>query len=273
MSMVTLHPRLGINTYSYIWITGLDQCLHRLGSLGYQVFEAVIHPPHLALDDSYAQRRRVVSALTGQNLTLRSLNLPSLDHNLASPLKPMRDFSIALFRQAIDLAAELAVPYLVTVPGRMSPLLPPDLAQRRRWLQDSLDTLLPYAEQRGVNLALENVPFAAFPDAQTLGHFVRGFQGAPISVCYDIANAHYIGESPGWGLRELAGLVSLVHLSDTTSRCWRHDEVGLGDVPFAQVPPALQDIGFTGACLLEIIATEPEAAIARSHQRLESLGF
>jgi len=273
MPTATNPCRLGVNTYSYVWTTPLLDCLSRLGERGYQVFEAVINPPHLDLAMPAGERRRLAAALAARGLTLRSLNLPSLDHNLASPVKPMRDFSIGLFRDAIDLASDLAVPYLVTVPGRMNPLLPPAMAQRRIWMQESIEALLPYAAQRGVNLALENVPFAAFPDARTLGDFVRSLGPGSVSVCYDVANAYYIGELPAWGLRHLGALVSLVHLSDTTRSTWRHDEVGLGDVPFNEVPPALQDIGFAGACMLEIIASEPESAMLRSHQKLSRVGF
>jgi len=273
MAAATDRCSLGVNTYSYVWTTPLLDCLCRLGELGCRVFEAVINPPHLALTMPAAERRRVAAALAARGLVLQSLNLPSLDHNLASPIKAMRDFSIGLFRDAIDLAADLAVPYLVTVPGRMNPLLPPDMAQRQVWMHESMAVLLPYAARRGVNLALENVPFAAFPDARTLGDFVRSLGAGPVSVCYDVANAHYVGESPAWGLRHLGALVSLVHLSDTTRSAWRHDEAGLGDVPFGEVPPALQDIGFAGACMLEIIASEPESAILRSHQALYSVGF
>lgn len=75
------------------------------------------------------------------------------------------------------------------------------------------------------------------------------------------------------GLRRLADLVSLVHLSDTTRNVWRHDEVGRGDVPFAEVRAALGDIDFDGTCVLEIVEPHPEAAILRSHQALTFLGF
>jgi len=268
-------PVLGVNTYSYVWTAPLLDCVCRLGDLGYRVFEGVINPPHLDLSMPATERRHVAATLAARGLTLQSLNLPSLDHNLASPVNAMRDFSIGLFRDAIDLAADLAVPYLVTVPGRMNPLLAPDMALRQAWMHESMAALLPYAARRGVNLALENVPFAAFPDAQTLGEFVRslGAGSEPVSICYDVANAHYIGESPVQGLRTLGDLVSLVHLSDTTRSTWRHDEVGQGDVPFGDLPGALQDMGFSGACMLEIIASEPESAILRSHQALYAVGF
>ena len=71
----------------------------------------------------------------------------------------------------------------------------------------------------------------------------------------------------------LRDLVTIVHLSDTTRSAWRHDEVGRGDVPFAPVRAALDEIGYAGTCMLEIIDPQPEAAILRSHRALAALGF
>jgi len=264
---------LGINTYGFIWSTAMADCVRRLHARGYSEFELVVNPPHLSLDDDRAQRTRLGAALRAEGIVLRSLNLPSLDTNLASSMARMRAYSVQVFRDAIDLAADLGIAHLITVPGRMSPLLPPPIEQREGWMRESLEALLPHAKERGVGLALENVPFAAFPDAASLGAFVRGIGDPTLSVCYDAANAHFIGESPAAGLRELRGLVSVVHLSDTTRGAWRHDEVGRGDVPFAEIAPALDEIGYTGPCMLEIIDPAPSAAIVRSHRALAAQGF
>jgi L-ribulose-5-phosphate 3-epimerase len=268
-------PRtLGVNTYSYIWSTPAAECLQQLDALAYREFELVLNPPHLTLDEcAPGERKRLAAWLATSGLTVRSLNVPSLDHNLASPMRRMRQYSVNLFLDAIDLAADLGAAHLVVVPGRMSPLFAPPLQQRTAWMRESLDALVPHAERRGVTLALENVPFASFPDAHTLGAFVRDYASRSLAVCYDVANAHFIGESPAEGLHALRELVRLVHLSDTTRSAWRHDEAGLGDVPFSEVHAALDDIHFDGACMLEIISNEPARAIQRSHLALSAVGF
>ena len=268
------HPALGINTYAYIWSTPLVDCVRRFRALGYTDFEPVINPPHLAFEDAdAATRRRLRRSLEADGIRLRSLNLPSLDVNLASPMPQTRAYSVGIFRAAIELAAELGIPRLITVPGRVNPLLAPAMVARERWMRESLEALLPMAESCGVGLALENVPFASFPDADSLGSFVRGMRCAALSVCYDVANAQFIGESPAWGLVHLRDLVSVVHFSDTGRARWRHDEIGAGDVPFSDVRTALEAIDFGGPCMLEIIDPDPEPAILRSHRVLAGLGF
>ncbi|MDR5785406.1 sugar phosphate isomerase/epimerase [Caballeronia sp. LP003] len=265
---------IGVNTYSYLWTTPASQCVMQLAKTGYREFELLLSPPHLPLDElTAADRKRFAAACVREGVTIRSLNVPSLDHNLASSMRRMREYSVQLFIDSIDFAADLDAAYLVIVPGRMSPLFPPTQELREAWMREGLDPLVEYAEKRGVKLVLENVPFASFPDAKTLGAFVRSYASPTLSVCYDAANAHFIGESPADGLRSLGELVSLVHLSDTTQQVWRHDEIGLGDVPFAAVRAALDDIEFKGTCMLEIISSETEAAIVRSHRKIEALGF
>jgi L-ribulose-5-phosphate 3-epimerase len=264
----------GVNTYGFIWSTPMADCVRSLHARGFDEFELVVNPPLLALDESSrAQRERLGQALHAEGIVLRSLNLPSLDTNLASPMARSRAYSVQMFRDAIDLAADLGIPHLVVVPGRMNPLLAPAAAQRQAWMRESLDALIPQAQARGVGLALENVPFASFPDAAALGAFVRGMGSPTLSVCYDVANAHFIGESPSVGLRSLGTLVSIVHLSDTSRSAWRHDEVGLGDVPFSGLVQVLDEIGFAGTCMLEIIDANPTEAIVRSRGKLAGLGF
>ncbi len=265
---------LGINTYGYIWSTPAAHCVRRLAELNYRQFELVIHPPHLPLDGLEPSARRALrSAVEEHGAKVGALNLPSLDHNLASPFARVRAASVAMFADAIDLAGDLGAEWLVTVPGRMSPLFPPAPAERTRWMTESIAALLPRAEARGVGLAIENVPFAAFPDAISLGQFVRSFGSPMIGVCYDAANAHFIGESPAEGIARLADLLRIVHLSDTGRDAWRHDRIGAGSVPFGEVAQALNEVGFQGPCTLEIIAADPEGEILRSHRALTPFGF
>lgn len=265
---------IGINTYAYAWTTPAGDAVRRLADLGYRSFELLIHPPHLPLDGfDAAARRDLAAVLDAVGATHRALNLPSLDHNLASPMARARKASVAMFRDTIDLASDLGVDWIVVVPGRMSPLAPPSMAQRTEWLRAGLDELLPHAQARGVNLAIENVPMAAFPDAGSLGAFVRGYASDTLAVCYDAANAHFVGESPAAGIRALGDLIRIFHVSDTGRALWRHDPIGEGDVPFSEIPPALEAIGYQGPVTLEILGPDIEPTILDSHDRLTAFGF
>ncbi|KZD21099.1 sugar phosphate isomerase/epimerase family protein [Tardiphaga robiniae] len=265
---------IGVNTYGYIWSIPAVDCVRRLGKLGYRQIEFLLQPPHLSFDDfGSAARRELRAVLQDIGATKTAINLPSLDHNLASPFSRARAASVRMFEDTIDLAADIGAETVVVVPGRMSPLFPPSVENRFAWVGEGVSQLLPRAEDRGVGLAIENVPFAAFPDAAALERFVRGFTSSAIGVCYDAANAHFIDEDPAAGVRQLSDLLRIVHFSDTGQDKWRHDPIGTGTVPFADVVKALDAVGFEGAVTLEILDHDPDAAILRSHRALELLGF
>lgn len=265
---------IGINTYGYIWSVPAAACVRHLGKLGYRQIEFLLQPPHLSFDDFGPElRRELREALQDIGAVKTAINLPSLDHNLASPFGRARDAAVKMFEDTIDLAADIGAETVVVVPGRMSPLFPPSIENRVGWVGDGVAKLLPRAEDRGVALAVENVPFAAFPDKDALERFVRSFTSPAIGVCYDAANAHFIKEDPAAGIRQLADLLRVVHLSDTGQMHWRHDPIGSGTVPFAEVARAMDAINFKGACTLEIIGPDPDAAILSSHRALEPLGF
>ena len=265
---------VAVNTYGYIWSTPAADCVGRLADLGYRNFELMIHPPHLPLDGSSAVARNVLRrAVERAGARITSVNMPSLDQNLASAYSRVRESSIAMFRDAIDLVADIGSPNLVMVPGRMSPLFPAPRAERKAWMTEAVEKLLPRAEACGVCLCVENVPFASFPEAAALGEFVRGFRSSSIGVCYDAANAHFIGEDVAQGVAELADLLQVVHLSDTTRQVWRHDRIGLGDVPAGAFARALDKARFVGPCTLEIIDADTEGALAESCRALAAFGF
>lgn len=265
---------VGVNTFPYAWNTPAIDSVRRLADMGYRSFELVCHPPHLPLESYDAGSRRELSALLDHlGAVHSSVNLPSLDHNLASPWPQMRDFSVEQFRQTIDLASDIGISCVVVVPGRLSPLVPAGMEERTAFLRGCIERLLPHAQSRGVRLAIENVPMAAFPDAGTLGTFVRSIGSRDVGVCYDLANAHFYGEDPAAGLRELADLIQVVHVSDTTRTVWRHDPIGMGDVPYAGIPAVLEQIGYDRAIMLEIIDPDPEGAIISSHDLLVQAGY
>lgn len=270
---MTSCPPASINTYGYIWSHPLRACLEQLAPYGYRQFEGVINPPHLDVEASATERRELRAYMQGEGLSFTSLNLPSLDTNLASPFAYTREYTVALFQKAMILAADLGAPRLVTVPGRVNPLLPCPPERSRAILQETIGALLPLARELGIKLAIENVPFAALPHCRDICRFLDDMNDPALCACYDVANAHFAGESPAAGVALLNGRVELVHCSDTTRNAWRHDPVGAGNVPFDLLMDALQAHGYDGPLLLEIIAPDILPSILSSHDALAGAGL
>ena len=263
-----------INTYSYTLSHTAPDCLRHLAAQGYADFELMIYPGHLwpAATDA-AARRELRALLAAERLRLITLNMPNIDMNVAAAAEEMRRYTLGLLHAILELAGDLEVPGVVVGPGKANPLLP---APRERLLGHffrALDELAPHAERLGTQLYLENMPFAFLPDAESLMTALERYGDERIAVIYDVANAVFIGEDPGDGLRRVRDRLKLVHLSDTPREVYRHSPVGEGVVPFAALPPLLAEVGYAGLPMLEIIAPDPDQAIQTSVQRLLALGW
>jgi L-ribulose-5-phosphate 3-epimerase len=260
-----------INTYGYLWSHRVDEAVKLLLGHGYREFELMLQPPHLSLDPRSAEAQVLARMVRDGSIRLHTLNMPSLDQNLASAMPEMRAYTLDLFVRQIRLAGAIHAEKVVVAPGRISPLFPAPRELLMEWLYDALALLVPVARDEGVVLALENLPIAALPSAGDLLYFLKLFGPGPnLGVCYDVANAHYIGEDPLEGLRFLKDHLQIVHFSDTDRTAWKHGIIGTGEIDFSPICDLLTDISWTGPLVLEIIACaqDPTDAILRSHRLL-----
>ena len=267
------HP-FAINTYSYTLSHPATDCLRHLAAQGYTDFELMMYPGHLwpAHTDA-AARRELRDVVEGQGLRIMSLNMPNIDLNIAAAGEEMRRHTLGLLHGILELAGDLGVPGVVIGPGKANPLM---AAPRERLLGHffrALDELAPHAERVGTQLYVENMPFAFLPDAEGLMAALERYGDDRIAVIYDVANGVFIGEDPGAGLRRVRDRLKLVHLSDTPREVYRHSAVGEGVVPFAEVPPLLEEVGYRDLPMLEIIADDPDRALRASVERLFELGW
>jgi L-ribulose-5-phosphate 3-epimerase len=263
-----------INTYSYTAShTALD-CLRHLAAQGHTDFELMIYPGHLwpAATDA-AGRRALRACASGEGLRFVSLNMPNIDLNIAAAAEEMRRHTLGLLHAILALAGDLEVPGVVVGPGKANPLMPMPTERLLGHFFRALDELAPHAERVGTQLYVENMPFAFLPDAESLMAALERYGDERIAVIYDVANAVFIGEDLGAGLRRVRPRLKLVHLSDTPREVYRHSAVGEGVVPFAEIPPLLDEVGYADPPMLEIIAPDADHAVRASIERLEALGW
>jgi sugar phosphate isomerase/epimerase len=267
-------PRaLAINCYSYIWKRSAYDTVRHLAEAGYRSFELMVNWPHLWPSDmGMSARRRMWKLLDREGLDILSLAPPMLDLNLVSPSPEMRHYTREHYRDVIRLAGEWSTPYVVVVAGKTHPLLTLPDSQRDAWFQDALEYLERAASLEGVKLLLENVPASFLPLASDVRRVVAEF-GDSIGVCYDVANAHFVGENVTDGLQLLSPWLELVHLSDTTAEKWEHTVIGTRSVPFTDIARTLDGINYPGHSSLEVISPNPDRDIELSHEHLKQIGW
>jgi len=264
----------GCNTYSYMRSHGAEACLVRLADQGFREFELMVHPGHLWPAELSTVRRRAIRRLIETNgLRLVTLNMPNIDINVAAAAQEMRAYSLDLLCDTVRLAGDLGARGVVIGPGKANPLFPADTEELTGYFFAALDRLCPLARASGTALWVENMPFAFLPAIGGLLDALRDYGNDTIRVVYDIANAYFIGEDFADGLKQCGERLALVHLSDTGRQAYRHDPVGEGTLPFADVPPALTAAGYCRPAMLEIISRDPDRDIVASAHKLAAMGF
>ena len=168
-----------------------------------------------------------------------TLNMPNIDMNVTGASVEMRRYTLDLLRQIVELAGDLGVPGVVIGLGKANPLFPAPRERLEGFFFVALDELAPLARKVGTALWVENMPFAFIPDIEGLMQLLDRYGNDEIGVVYDVANGHFIKEDLSVALRRCSKRLRLVHLSDKGQQVYRHDPVGAGNVPFAQVPPVL----------------------------------
>jgi len=270
-----LHPlRVGVNTMAFMWRMSARDALETLARRGYRRFEVMAQRPHFDPFMADAEVDAFARFLRDAGLTVETINMPSLDQNLASGTPQMRDYTVQLFERLIGIAQKIGARGIITVTGRVNPLIQPGRGDLEAWFRDAFERVLRAAERTGVQLLLENIPMGVYPRADQLIAFANQFDSPAVSICYDIANAHFIGEDAAAGLRQVAPRLAIVHLSDTKRDAWRHDPVGQGSCDFSGFGHTLAVLGYQETSMLEIIAEDNAVEqIVESHAKLAQLGW
>lgn len=264
---------IGINTMSFMWRATASDALETLAREGYRRFELMAQPPHFDPTMSAADAQAFARFLRDAQLTVESINLPSLDQNMASATRAMREYSIGVYERLIEIAGAIGAEAIIVVTGRVNPLIAPPRSDVEGWFGDSFARVLRVAERAGIKLLLENIPMGVYATAQGLIDFANRFTSPLVGICYDIANAHFIGEDVAAGVHAVKSRLGIVHLSDTRRDTWRHDPIGMGACDFAGFAQALREIGYAKTSMLEIVAERAVEQTVDSHRRAALWGW
>lgn len=264
----------GASSYSYMRSYSAETCVARLADLGFQEFELTVHPGHLwRAELSAAQRNALRRMMEQRGVQRTTLNMPNIDINVAGAAVEMRAYSLNLVTETVRLAGDLGARGVVIGPGKANPLFPTPAEELVGHFFHALDRLCPIAAAGGTALWVENMPFAFLPASGSLMKALEQYGNDAVRIVYDLANAYFIKEDFADGLQQCRERLALVHLSDTGQQVYRHDPVGLGTFPFAEVPRALATAGYTARPMLEIISHDPDRNIVASVGKLAVLGF
>lgn len=248
--------------------------MRRLAKLGYRQFDVMVSPAHFKTEDlTPVDFRRLRKFLSDEGIAICAFTTQSLDHNPASPRAEIRTMTLQYQKSMLKVAAELDVPGILIISGRYNSLIPSPRAQMEGWLRQSLEELVLHAERVGVKIFLENAPNGVLPTAELLMNLMREIDSEALTICYDVANGHFIKEDLGKAIRLVAPKLGLIHLNDTTQDIYSHSPIGTGTADYLAVAEAVRDIDYKGMSVIEIISPNSDEKIVANHRFLETLGW
>jgi len=264
----------------------LPEAVDRIADHGYAGVELLGDAPHAyfpEFDDE--DRRAVTAALDGTDLAVSNVNAntamgyyddapPSafFEPSVITADDELRAWRVDYTKRAVDLAAAVGSPAVCLATGRPLPGNPPERA--REYLEESLSEILDYAEPRGVEVGIEFEPELLIECTDEVLALIEELDRDALGVNLDLGHAAVYGEDLADTIERSAGHITGIHLEDIVGgRRGKHYHriPGEGDLDFAAVFDALDDVGYDGFVTMELYTypDEPDRAARESMERLE----
>jgi sugar phosphate isomerase/epimerase len=188
----------------------------------------------------------------------------SVMNDFCLPPGPEADKELDHVRTWIDRAAELDAPTLRLLSGNWLQGTPDSELEQR--VVQRINSLLPYAVEKGVTLALENHGGGVTVTAEQLLRLVRQVKGPNFGVNLDTGNFH--GKDPYEEIAETAPYAVNVQVKTEIRRMGKSKE----PADLARVVGILREARYSGYVVLEYNAPEdPKIAVPRFIKELRSL--
>lgn len=239
----------------------IEAALDAIASVGFRYVELCGRAPHIAVppvgDDAVGFRDR----LFARGLEASAVHGPTGRHILGAPDEGSRQETVAFLASYLRFAAAVEAPNIilhpVPDPASQSEANDPTLPARvRDAVLRSLRDLLPIAEETGVRMLLENLPYrCAFPylGMRELSSLVEGYPEAQVGLVVDTGHAWVAGNDPAEEIREAGHRLRGIHLQDAERGVLkdRHWVPTHGDLDWNAIVNALLQVHYAGAWTFE----------------------
>jgi len=273
--------KIGLSTLLFVR-TSIEDAIRASAELGAECVEIIYDVPHFPPDYDQRQLTGLRDLLNSHGLGV-SVHSSFWDLNPASHHRELLGLTLKQARRSIDACRALGGEIVVLHFGKCPiPESKGFLEGAKKRYRGFIERCLPYAQERGVTLALENA--GGQPDiypstAEELGQFVAGLEGAKIT--FDIGHAHMAGRMAGRkdtgaaiarSIQKLREQLVHVHVHDNHGEQDEHLPPGDGDIDFKPIVGALRAINYNGLLVAEPWSPEdPMKAGRKAMRRLKNI--
>ncbi len=107
-------------------------------------------------------------------------------------------------------------------------------------------SLIPYAEEYNVKIAIENIPGCITQTAKGLLELLNDLNNESFTVCYDVGHSNMCGQNPADMIREIGKHIGCTHIHDNDGISDRHTLPYYGNIGWESVMKAFAEIGYEG---------------------------
>jgi sugar phosphate isomerase/epimerase len=239
--------RLAVSTNSYHSYT-LEEALKGISGAGFTSVELSSVPDwteHVLRRSTNDDLDRVKELLAANSLDPISLSGHS---DLTT------DDGVELFKQAIRIADYLGIKYVTTSTGGHDASSAGTLDEQRVAVVPRIQLLADHAAEKGIEICLETHGGLS-ANGGLAARLIEAIDRPNVGINYDTANVIFYGHTrPETDIAAAAPFINHLHIKDQIGGpgVWNFPAIGTGEVDFAPIFQALNDVRFTGPCSIEL---------------------
>jgi sugar phosphate isomerase/epimerase len=272
---------LAFSTNAYTKFPLAEACDH-IARAGYRAVEILADVPH-AFPPIFSEHQaaRLRERLASDGVAAVAINgntamgyfkpVPkklTFEPSLISPDEVHRQDRISIIRQTLALANQLGAPVVTLTTGQ--PLSGESAKVLRRRLLEGLEQVVHAADLAGIDVAIEPEPGQFIETTAALKKLLDEVDHPRLGANLDVGHAWCAGDDPAESARLLAGRLKHLHLEDIKGRRHFHLIPGLGEIDFAAIRRALDQVGYSGAAAVELY-TYPDEPDRAAREALKAL--
>ncbi|MGB2614837.1 MAG: sugar phosphate isomerase/epimerase [Phycisphaerae bacterium] len=264
---------------------GLAEACERIAAAGYRAVEILADVPHAYPGAELARTgKRLAERVRSLGLAAVAMNANTLmgywtpvptkltfEPSLITRDDAQRNGRILLIEAVMAHAHAFGAPVVTITTGQPLSGESPEVL-RKRFLA-GLDRLVHAADITGIELAIEPEPGQFIETSRALKELLDEVDHPRLGANLDIGHVACMGEDPAESVRLLGPHLKHLHLEDIKGRRHWHLIPGLGDMDFAGVRRALDEVGYSRAAAVELYtyAGEPDRAAREAFAALSPL--
>ncbi len=229
---------LSMTAYGEKSLKGFEDWVRAAKELGFGFIEILSEWPHYLSRDNLALFREVLDSYRME----ATVHAPFSDINIASFNERIREASLEIIRETLELSAELEAVAVTIHPGHCSPV---SVKNRREYLEihrESLREITRWSEEYGVKVGVENMPRFPILDAQNCDRLAEIIGEIEIGVTFDVGHLNTTTRDFDRFLELFGGRIVHVHIHDNSGERDEHLPVGAGTIPWRRVLPKLPEV-------------------------------